>query len=1053
MCRKKISKLISLKKSVMLMLALAIISLAGEVNVLVGQTLPGVQIKGNVKEDGTQAPLPGVSVSLKGKTIGTITDIDGNFVITANTTDILVFSYIGFTTQEVPVGNNTTFDINLKQDIMGLDEVVVTGYGVQKKSDLTGAVASVSSEKLNSVPVPNVENALQGMAAGVNIFSKSGRPGEAPVIQIRGISSLNGSNPLVIIDGVAGDLNSINPADIESIEVLKDASSAAIYGSTGGNGVILVTTKTGTSGKMKVDANVYSGIDNPVGKLDMMNAQQYTELLEEINRKHMNTQPDTLKTYDWQSTVFKPSRTNTYDISLSGGNDVSTFMFSTSLYQQNGIVENTDYQRYTMRLNSEHKVNKRLTFDEKVTFVNNETDGFDNWYWHNFYNNPIVTVISADPTIPAYDANGVWSISPNNVANPMPALDNKNKVNKNNNIQGNFGAKVNIIKGLDFQSRITGGIGLNDQKEYQKVYWASPTDFNDQDKLLQSMSKNMSWNFQNYLSYNTTIAENHHLSAMVGMEANKWWWYDISGQRVNMSSDNPNLLYLSKSLNDTADVQNVTGSAGIGAGQGYFGRLNYNYFGRYLLTINVRRDGASNFGPNYRWGTFPSFSVGWKFSEEAFMANVPYLTTGKLRFGYGQTGANGKGGFPYLSTVVTNPEFRYTVNGTTTQTGTGPNQIANPDLHWESVNMSNLGLDLTFFENRVSLTVDAFNKVNDGMILSQETSAIAGTYNGTMPEVNIGKISNKGIEITAGGRKSTGELTGSFDVNMTFLKNEVITLATDSMQYGSVHNITPTNMTLQGYPIAQFYGYYIEGMFSESDAQVIDGKTVVTNQPYTLDANGDKVYAQPKALPGDAKFKDVNGDGKVNDQDKVLLGSPIPKLNFGFSVNLQYKGFDFSAFFNGTLGNKIMNGTKQYLYNPVGAGNRGTAFANRYRDEVVKDGQVVVTENHNTDLYRLTAATYTRMSNFFVEDGSYLRLRNVTLGYTVPKSITEKLGVEKLRIYGGGKNLFTLTKYTGLNPEVGGLDGDNTFQTLTMGVDIGVYPVTRMIYFGANITF
>jgi TonB-dependent starch-binding outer membrane protein SusC len=1049
MCKKQRFIHDSLKRA--MLLALVFVSLVANVNVMASDLNNNLSVKGIVKEAKSSTPLPGVTVIIKGTNQGTITDIDGQFTINASTDDILIFRYIGYMQKEVKVSSSTFIDVQLQEDLYGIDEVVVTGYGVQKKSDLTGAVSSVTSEQLNSIPIPSVEHALQGMAAGVNIIPRSGKPGEGADIQIRGITSLNGTNPLVIIDGVSGSLNSLNPSDIASIEVLKDASSAAIYGATGGNGVILVTTKQGNAGKMRVSANVYRGIENPVNTLEMMNAQEYLELVEELSprgKEPVNYQPDTIKSHDWQNTIFQQAISDRYDVSIAGGNEVSTFLFSTSLDKQSGIVKNTDYQRFTIRLNSEHRVNKRLTFDEKITFVNTQTEGFDQWYWHNFYNNPIVSVISADPTVPAYDENGIWTISKFSVGNPIVPLDMKDKIDKNNSFEGNFGLKVNLIKGLDYQTRITGKFGLQDAKEYQAIYWASPTVFNDQDKLIMNMNKSMSYNFQNYINYQTTIAQKHNISAMVGMEASKWWGYDIYGTRVDMASSDPNMLYFSKSSNGDADIQNVNGSGYIGANQAYFGRFNYDYLGKYLLTVNVRRDGSSSFGPNNRWGTFPSFSMGWKFAEEEFMQNQAYISTGKLRFGYGQTGANARGGFPYLSTVVTRPEFRYTLDGTTTLVGTGPNQIPNPSLHWESVNMSNLGLDMTFFDNRLSMNIDLFNKVNDGMILSKETSAIAGTHQGENPEVNFGSTRNRGFELTLGARKNTGELKGSIDFNISGVKNMVLELATDSMQSGAVHNVQPTNMTLMGYPVAQFYGWQIEGMFSENDpTEKIGNRVFITNQPFVEDSEGKKTYMQPNAKPGDARFKDVSGDGKLGIDDKILLGSPLPKLTFGFALNLQYKGFDFNAFINGTYGNKIMNGSKQYLYNPVGYGNRGKDFANRYRDELVKDGVVVVNENHDTDVYRLNADTYTRMSNFFVEDGSYLRLRNISLGYTVPKSLTEKIGVEKLRVYAGGRNLLTLTKYSGLNPEVGGND------ILTMGVDIGLYPVTKMVYFGANIVF
>jgi TonB-dependent starch-binding outer membrane protein SusC len=870
-------------------------------------------------------------------------------------------------------------------------------------------------------------------------------------IQIRGISSISGTQPLVIIDGVHGNLDRLNPNDIASIEVLKDASSAAIYGATGGNGVILVTTKNGSVGKMKVNASVYRGFENPVGRIEVMNSQEYMELIEEVEatkKVPINYQPDTLKTYDWQEMMFQQAISENYNISVSGGNEVSTFLFSTSFDKQNGILKNTDYQRFTARINAEQKVNNFIRFDQKVTYINTVTEGFDDWYWTNFYNNPIVGIIGADPTTPAYDENGVWTISPKSVGNPMVPIDMKDRTHKRNNLEGNLGIKLTLFKGLEFTSRISGKLEFQDSKEYQAIYWASPTVYNDQDKLIQRMDKGISYNFQNYLNYQTTIAQKHNISAMIGMEASKWWGFHIGGTRVDMPSTDPNMLYFDKSTNSEATVQFIGGSGHIGANQAYFGRLNYDFMGRYLLTLNVRRDGSSQFHPNYRWGTFPSFSVGWKFAEEEFMRNLTFISTGKLRFGYGQTGANARTGFPYLSQVVTRPEFRYTFDGLATQVGTAPNQIANPALRWESINMSNLGLDMTFFDNRLSFSADLFDKVNDGMILQAETSAIAGTFNGQNPEVNIGSISNKGLEITIGARKNKGELTGSIDLNVSSVRNEVLHLSTDSIRSGAVHNVSPTNLTRIGSPVAQFWGFQLDGMFSKDDpTELVGRKTVITNQPFSYNALGDKVYAQTNARPGDARFKDVNGDGTINDLDKVILGSPLPSLTFGLSINLEYKGFDFTAFFNGTYGNKIMNGSKQYLYNPVGYSNRGKAFADRYRDEVVKDGVVVVTENHDSDIYRISADTYTKMSSFFVEDGSFLRLRNVALGYTVPGSITSKIGVEKLRLYVGGRNLLTFSKYTGLNPEVAGDD------IRTLGVDIGLYPVSKMLYFGANITF
>jgi TonB-linked SusC/RagA family outer membrane protein len=481
--------------------------------------------------------------------------------------------------------------------------------------------------------------------------------------------------------------------------------------------------------------------------------------------------------------------------------------------------------------------------------------------------------------------------------------------------------------------------------------------------------------------------------------------------------------------------------------------------------MNIRRDGSSSFGPKNRWGLFPSFSVGWKFTEEAFMDNIEFISFGKIRYGYGQTGTNARSGFPYLTPIRFPNTFTYPMNNEVSVSGAAPVQIPNEEIKWETVIMSNLGLDLAFLENRLTLSVDYFSKVNDGLLTYLNVPSTTGSFSlgptyevdQTRPEVNIGSIKNTGVEITVGARKMEGELRGSIDLNVTFIKNEVIDLEVDSLSAGAVHILSPITLTREGSPIAELIGFRTEGLFTEDDpTEIIDGDEIITNQPYYIDeATGDPVYAQPDAQPGDIRYSDVNGDGIISDEDKVVLGNPIPDVTFGFSVNLAYKNFDLSAFFNGTLGNQLFNGTKQYLYYSQGGGNRAKDYTNRYRDEIIKEGMVVVTENHNTDMPRGVSKNYNRPREFFVENASYLRLRNLTLGYTIPSNITSRVGVSKFRVYVGAKNLFTLTKYEGMNPEAYtnfNPDGGNT-DILDMGTDFGVYPLTRTLLFGANLVF
>lgn len=1041
-----------------------------------------VQVSGTVTDNGN-LPLIGVTIVESGTTNGVVTNIDGNYTITVkSSSSSLKFSYIGFKTSEVVVGAQSRIDMVMNEDLAQLDEVIVTGYGVQKKSDLTGAVSSVSGDNIRRVPIATIDQALQGQAAGVYITSKSGRPGEAADIQIRGMSSINGTQPLVVIDGVpGGDMNSINPNDIASIEVLKDASSAAIYGATGGNGVIMITTKQGEAGKIKTNVNIYRGVESSVGYLDLMNSQEWMQLQEESrwnadkigstgkNRLLESTlkldpmytyRPDTLKSYNWQDEVLGQAISENYDISISGGNESSKILVSASYNKQEGIIKASGYERFTFRINSEQKLSKRIIFDQKINITNTVHEGLEDWRWHQYYDNPIYNTMLMDPSAAPYDANGAWTQSFFSNINPLVDLDMKDRTQKNVNLNGNFGLNVNIVKGLTYTARFSGTMGFGDFREYEGIYFATATNNRPTDKLIREMDRSFTYNIQNLLTYNTSIAGSHNISVMAGMEAAKWWGYNMRGVRVDMASNDPNMLYFDKSTNASDDQQNVTGSGFNSATMAYFGRVNYDYNGRYLMTFNIRRDGSSSFGPANRFGIFPSLSAGWKFSEENFMQDVDVISFGKIRFGYGETGTNARSGFPYLSQIETPMGFRYSVDNITGLNGAGPIQIANPEIHWETVTMSNLGLDLTFFENRLSFTADLFDKVNEGMLMYQEVPNIAGSFNGSNPEVNVGSISNMGYEITIGARKSEGELKGSINLNFSGVKNKVLELAKDSMTAGRVHELTPTNITMVGAPIGQFYGYETEGIFTMDDPYEGEGRNFVfTNQPYA-DVNGVKKYAQPGAYFGDVRYKDQNKDGKINEQDKVILGSPLPKLTYGFSINLEYKGFDFSAFFNGTYGNKILNGQKQYTYYLQGNGNAQKAFTDRfvpfdvYALDENGDSKLVVSANHDTELPRYNADNFNKLREWFIEDGSYLRLRNVVVGYTIPQNITSKIKVDKVRIYGGARNLFTLTKYTGLSPEVPAKDPEkNSTTALEKGVDLGVYPVTKMFYFGANITF
>jgi len=841
-----------------------------------GKTVDGIVY------DNTGNPLPGVNVIIKGTSTGIITDMNGKFTITVPSNDaVLVFKFIGFNDQEVQVGDQTSFKITMKEKVEELEQVVVVGYGVQKKSDVTGSVASVSNDKLTKVPVAGIDQALQGMAAGVNIIPTTGRPGSGVDIQIRGITSVNGTNPLVIIDGVGQStdaLRRLNPEDIESIEVLKDASSAAIYGASGGNGVILVSTKKGKSGELRTSFNAYTGTEEVIKKLDLMNSQQWLELLEEMSptsKKPITTRPDTFPTYDWQDIVFNKAYTRNYDLSFEGGSERSNFLFSASYNKQDGIIKKTDNQRFTLRLNSDHKL-KYFTFSEKVSYVNNVRKGFEDWEYLGYYQNIVATTLQMVPYLPAYNKNylpaygdsGKWSINQYGGGNnPLVSIDMKDRTVKNDNLEGNFSITIEPIKGLSYLSRITAGVGIGDSKEFQGKYYASSTDNRQQNAIIQSLSRGFSWNFQNIVTYTNSFAS-HNFTLMAGSEAARYWGYDINGTRVDFSNTLPDLLYLSMSENDTLDKQAVEGSGYEGRNYRYFGRINYDYKGKYLLTVNVSRDYATNFGPANRAGTFPSFSIGWKFSEEELIKNLGFISFGKLRVGYGETGANARSGFPYATNIIFPAKFKYSFDNKVSQIGAGPEQVANPSIKWETVKMTNIGLDINFFNNKLTITAEYFNKENKDMLMYQDVPYVAGTYAISRPEVNIGSIQNRGFEFTIGYNNTLGDLKYNFDMNISTVKNEVLGLATDSILAGAAHNVSPICLTRIGGSVADFYGFKTNGMFTQNDLGVSGGKIKIVNQPFTINTKGDTIYAQPDAKPGDVRYVDLNNDGKIDNKDK-----------------------------------------------------------------------------------------------------------------------------------------------------------------------------------------
>lgn len=1025
-------------------------------------------VTGNVTDKSGQG-LPGVNVIIKGTTTGTVTDLDGKYSIKAPSAEsIIQFTYVGYVSQEVKVGDQTQVSITMSEDVTQLNEVVVIGYGVQKKSDLTGAVASVSGSKLQEIPVSNLAQALQGRAAGVSITSNTGMPGGSVNIQIRGMTSINGTNPLTVIDGIpGGDITKLNPADIESVEVLKDAASAAIYGSSGGNGVIIVTTKKGKSGKIQTNVNAVYGLQNVTNSIEMMDLRDYNALLAELKLPY-TTNLDTLQDRNWEKKIFKSDAPmQSYDFSTAGGSERSNFYISGAYLNQKGIIEKTEYTKMNFRIKADQQITQRVKFDQNASFTNTNTEGFEEWMLTNVYHTPVYHALIMPPYLEPYDANGKWLATPGGVTNPMVRIDNRNYYSKNASIEGNAGLTFDLFKGFTYTSRVAGSMGIMDRQIFTPKYFAKADDQNTIAKLEKRLDRSFYWMFQNVATYNTSIAETHNLSVMAGTEASRFWGFDIRGTRQHFQSTVPNMLYFNKALDDTSNLQNVRGGGEEKRKVAYFGRLSYDYKSMILLQFNLRRDGDSDFGPNNRFGNFKSGSAGFKFTELDAVKDLGFLSFGKVRVSYGETGQFARSNWPYFAKILTPGTYIYNFDDRTPSIGAGPVQIPNPDIQWETVISQGIGLDLGFYRDQLTVSFDLFKKTNDGMLMFKDVTTIAGTYQTqpadeggvARPEINMGKVENTGIEMSLTLKQNFGDLKAQFDLNLTYVKNKIVSLATDSIALGNVHNeLSGVTISKVGHPIGEFWGMQSDGIIKEGDPQKLNKNKKLVY--YTINSRGDTVEFAPSIVVGDARWIDFNNDGQISTTDRTYLGNPNPPLNYSFSLNLSYKSIDFSAFFNGVYGNKVLNGARRYLYGwDTRITNRSADFADRYRDPLVDaNGNLILYDNGTpidegnttSTMPRIGMQNWGKMSNLYLEDGSYFRLKTITLGYTLPNNVSSLLKIEKFRIYCSVTNVFTITKYSGFDPEVARYDFN---EPSILGVDIGGYPKTRMITFGANLTF
>ncbi len=1025
------------------------------------------QISGKVISADDQMPVIGAIVKIKGTVIATGTGLDGTFSIPARSTDILAVSFMGYQTVEITVGNQTNIAVTLTPAIGTLDEVVVTGYATQRKKDIAGSVAVVDMKGLKSVPSGSAMQALQGQASGVNVIS-SGVPGAASKILIRGVTSFGNTQPLVLIDGVQADLNNVSADDVESIQVLKDAGAAAIYGVRGSNGVIVVTTKKGKSGAPTISYDSYYGLQQPKSgdPLNQLNSQDFARLTKEVfpfSALFANGLPDFLyvgpngvgtgksgdavvdpsrynldpsnsandyliqevnkEGTDWYNAMFKTAPMTNHNLTASGGTDKSNYLASFGYLNQEGPIIESYLKRYSARVNTSFKVKKSIRIGENLNFLYKQNPGFNNQGEFS----PMANLYKMMPIIPVYDIKGNYGgtrVGPELGSDSNPVASQYRRMNNrsnNWNVVGNVYAEIDFLEHFTARTSFGGSIDNGYNQNFNFTAYNDKQGFNNPNNYSENSSYNSSSILTNTLIYNNLFGK-HQVNGLIGSEAIRNYGRGVGGGVQRLFSTNFDYLVLN---NGTLNVTNFS-NAYENTLFSLFARLDYAFNDKYLLGVTLRRDGSSKFGSEKRYGIFPSFSAAWRVTNENFMKDINWLNDLKIRGSYGILGSdnnvNAANAFTLFGGGFGNAY--YDINGTSNSITQGffQTNIGNPQTSWESNIVSNVGFDATLFNNKIDFSMEYFKKSINGLLFPQPLPALAG--GATPPTVNIGDIQNTGFDITVGYRQNiNNNLQFNVNTNITTYKNTVMDIPGPGyFETGSQQQLGNMVRNQEGQAVSSFFGYEVLGLF-QNDAEVTASPT------------------QTGAAPGRFKYKDLNGDNKIDANDRTFLGSPNPDFTYGVNLGFNYKGFDFSTMFYGTQGNENINTIKV-----------NTHFFGTYTGGKSKDLLNAWTpQNTGSNIPKVESAnnfsTSRVLNTFFVEDGSYLRLRSLILGYTLKPSLLQKYGINKLRVYLQGANLFTATKYSGLDPELGG-------NSSGFGIDYGNYPNDiRNLLFGINLSF
>ena len=1020
--------------------------------VLYAQKVTGTVISGSDNE-----PLIGASVMVQGTKVGSVTDLDGNFTIDAKNGQTLEVSYLGFITQKVKV-NGQKLNITLQEDKHSLDEVVVVGYGVQKKKLVTGATVQLKGDDIAKLNTTNPLSAMQGQTPGVNIVSTSGQPGAAMSVTIRGLGTVGNSQPLYLIDGVGGDITTLNPADIESIDVLKDAASAAIYGAQAANGVVLVTTKSGKEGSSKITYDGYVGWQTLGRKFEMLNSNQYMQIMDEALLNSYNMSPidwtslsairdanGNVYNTDWiDQAVDNGALTTSHSLAFTGGSKTSTYSISGGYTGQDGLIGGSDvsyYKRYNLRVNSEHKMwNGLVTIGEHVGFVYKDSRGMGTG---NIYNNNLRSAFSTSPLVPVYDADGnyystVDSDWNKNDGNPYGTMMmNRYNQSKSTSVDANVYVQIEPIKNLKFKTVFGLNYGGSNYRSFTPIYKFTPQSGNGITKVNQSNGNGTSLVWTNTLTYDFNIKE-HHISALLGSETTKYDGESTGSYGVNLTAgfDDWEHAYVENTEKGHADRKVSGGPYDATRGQSFFARLGWSWKDRYMVNATMRADGSSKFAKGHRWGYFPSVSAGWTLTEEDFMKSAAsWLDFLKLRLSWGQVGNANINCYQYLAPVTTyNTNYNFGATGGTDAwvMGAYTERLANEKVKWETSEQYNVGLDARFLRQRLSLTLDGYIKSTKDWLVQAPILATAGTGG---PVINGGDVKNKGIEVGLSWNDQIGkDLVYSVGANFAYNHNEVGNIPTlDGIIHGATNQIYQNAEEFyraeNGHAIGYFWGYKTAGLFQ--------------NQKEINDwiAAGNGIY-QADVKPGDVKYVDVNHDGVINASDKVDLGNGLPKYTFGFNFSLAWKGFDLSANFTGAAGFQI---AQSYRDPSSSQANYSRRILKRWTGE-----------GTSNEIPRVTYGDVGNwlFSDLYLQDGDYIRLQNLTMGYDFKKLISWK-GLSKMRLYFQVQNLFTLTKYDGMDPEIGSFNGTdgNSSDSWVSGVDMGYYPHPRTFIVGLNLAF